>query len=93
MTLAADPRKFVFIDESATNLNMQRDYAYSPRGMPAYSPDLSPIELFFSKLKSILKACAARCLETLSAAVKQAIDATTLSDIMGWFRESGYPAH
>lgn len=178
MTLACDPRKFVFIDESATDLNMQRDYAYAPRGvpayvigdkrqgehislisslsldgvrssllikgsvdtnmflhyvrhellpslqagqivimdncpihakarieellepkgvrlwmLPAYSPDLSPIELFFAKLKSFLKASAARCLETLSVAVKQAIDSTTLSDIMGWFRECGYPAH
>lgn len=36
MTLACDPRKFVFIDESATDLNMQRDYAYAPRGVPAY---------------------------------------------------------
>lgn len=177
MTLGYDPRKFVFIDESATYLNMQRDYAWSPQGMPAYvfgdkrqgehisllsslsldgvtssllvkgsvdtsvflhyvapvspslqagqivimdncpihakarveallepkgvqlwmlppySPDLSPIEFFFSKLKSFLKACAARSLETLSIAVKQAIDATSLSDIMGWFRECGYPAH
>ena len=61
--------------------------------LPAYSPDLSPIELFFSKLKSILKACAARSLETLSLAVKKAADATSLSNIMGWYRECGYLAH
>lgn len=61
--------------------------------LPAYSPDLSPIELFFSKLKALLRAYAARSLGALSLAVKTAADTTSLRDIMGWFRECGYLAH
>ena len=33
--------------------------------IPPYSPDLNPIELAFSKLKSLLRKAAARTLDTL----------------------------
>lgn len=61
--------------------------------LPAYSPDLSPIENAFSKLKPLLKASAASCLNTLSLAVQKATNSISLADILGWFRLCGYSAH
>ena len=61
--------------------------------LPAYSPDLSPIEQAFAKIKPILKTFSAQCLEDLSMALKQAIDSISLADIIGWFRDCGYRAH
>ena len=61
--------------------------------LPPYSPDLSPIENAFSKLKSILKSLAATCLDSLSLAVRQAFDAISLQDILAWFDLCGYPTH
>ena len=37
--------------------------------LPAYSPDLNPIEKFFSKLKAVLRKAAARSLESLWATI------------------------
>jgi len=61
--------------------------------LPAYSPDLSPIENAFSKLKTILKSLGASCLDSLSLAVHQAMNSISLADIIAWFRLCGYPAH
>lgn len=61
--------------------------------LPPYSPDLSPIENAFSKLKSILKGLGATCLDSLSLAVRKALDAISLQDILAWFDLCGYPAH
>jgi transposase len=35
--------------------------------LPPYSPDLNPIEQFFSKLKTVLRKAAARSIESLWA--------------------------
>ena len=61
--------------------------------LPTYSPDLSPIEQAFAKIKTILKSLAAQSPEALSMAVKQAIDSIALKDIIGCFRDCGYEAH
>jgi transposase len=39
----------------------------SPRFLPPYSPDFSPIEMAFAKLKTLLRAAAARTIPDLSA--------------------------
>lgn len=57
---------------------------------PAYSPDFSPIEEAFSKIKSYLKMKAARTKETLLLAMAEAIQTITPSDIHGWFAHCGY---
>jgi len=36
--------------------------------LPTYSPDLSPIEMFWSKVKSILRSIAPRTIDELHAA-------------------------
>lgn len=58
--------------------------------LPPYSPDLSPIENAFSKIKAILRAIGARTVRALMAALKKAFAAITLEDILGWFMHCGY---
>lgn len=58
--------------------------------LPAYSPDLSPIELAFNQIKQLLKKASAQSFSSLSNAIKEAIDSITLSDILAWFRLCGY---
>jgi transposase len=58
--------------------------------LPAYSPDLSPIEEAFSKLKALVKAAAARTRATLDAAIAAALNAITPADAAGWFTHAGY---
>src|SRR5215212_10884166 len=59
--------------------------------LPAYSPDLSPIEEAFSKIKTLVKAAAARNRAALDAAIAAALDAVTAADVAGWFSHAGYP--
>jgi transposase len=58
--------------------------------LPAYSPDLSPIEEAFSKLKTLIKAAAARTRAALDAAIATALDVVTAADAAGWFSHAGY---
>ncbi len=58
--------------------------------LPAYSPDLSPIEEAFSKAKALLRA-AARTREALFEAIGRALRAVTAADARGWFAHCGYP--
>jgi transposase len=60
--------------------------------LPSYSPDLSPIEEAFSKLKAFLRRVGARTSETLQEALGQALLTITSQDAKGWFCHCGYPA-
>src|SRR5262249_48674825 len=55
--------------------------------LPVYSPDLTPIGELFSKTKEYLRKVAARTTETVSAALYEALDGVTHSDILGWFSD------
>jgi transposase len=59
--------------------------------LPAYSPDFSPIEEAFSKIKSVLRSIGARTREDLQDAITYACTTVTPSDAIGWFRHCGYP--
>ena len=59
--------------------------------LPAYSPDLNPIEEAFSKVKGLLRTAAARTHEALVAAIWAALAAITPSDARGYFSHCGYP--
>jgi len=61
--------------------------------LPPYSPDYSPIESCWSKLKAILRKAKARTRETLDEALTQAIEHITQSDAKGWFNLCGYAVH
>jgi transposase len=58
--------------------------------LPAYSPDLSPVEEAFSKIKTVVKAAAARTRAALDAAIAAALAAVTAGDAAGWFAHAGY---
>ena len=55
--------------------------------LPVYSPDLTPIEEMFSKIKSHLRTAAARTTDTVITAMGAALDRVTQSDILGWFHD------
>lgn len=58
--------------------------------LPPYSPDFSPIELMWSKVKTYLRKVKARTQEDLEKAIAQALETITLRDCLNWFRHCGY---
>ena len=58
--------------------------------LPAYSPDYSPIEETFSKVKAFLRRVGARTHEALQEAIGQALQTVTAQDALGWFTHCGY---
>jgi transposase len=55
-----------------------------------YSPDFSPIELMWSKIKTQMRAAKARTRMELEKAFKAALELVTESDCLGWFSHCGY---
>lgn len=60
--------------------------------LPRYSPDLSPIELCWSKLKSYLKKKAPRNNELLQLYIKEALELITIDNIKSYFYHCSYLA-
>jgi len=58
--------------------------------LPAYSPDLNPIEEAFSKVKHILRKIGARGKEALIEAMGRALEAVSAQDVLGFFAHCGY---
>ena len=58
--------------------------------LPAYSPDLNPIEKMWSKVKSLLRTAEARTPADLITAIGQALARVTPQDALGWFASCGY---
>jgi transposase len=58
--------------------------------LPPYSPDFSPIEPCWAKLKTFLRGCAARTHALLDAALTEALQTLSLEDFRGWFHHCGY---
>jgi transposase len=60
--------------------------------LPAYSPDLNPIENAYSKLKAILRKAKQRTVEGLRAALFAALDAFKPEECANFFAHCGYSA-
>jgi transposase len=58
--------------------------------LPAYSPDLNPIEKMWGKVKSCLRTAEARTQETLIEAIGTALRPVTRQDAVNWFASCGY---
>jgi transposase len=58
--------------------------------LPAYSPDLNPIEHLFAKLKALLRKAAARTQDVLWNTIGKALDAFTLAECQNYLTNSGY---
>jgi transposase len=61
--------------------------------LPPYSPDLSPIEHCWSKVKTALRQVKARTRAVLDAAIAEAMVTVSHTDAWGWFKHCGYPLH
>ena len=89
--------QIVILDNLSIHLGSRVRQAIEARGCrllfrPAYSPDFSPIEEAFSKLKTFLRRLGARTREALQEAIAQALTLITAQDSLGWFTHCGYPA-
>lgn len=58
--------------------------------LPAYSPDLNPIEKMWSKVKTALRTAEARTQPALIRAIASALASVTPQDAMNWFASCGY---
>lgn len=90
------PGQIVVMDNLQIHKGERVRQAIEARGcqvlfLPSYSPDFSPIEEAFSKLKAFLRKVGARTREDLQEALIQALGIITAQDAQGWFRHCGYP--
>jgi transposase len=58
--------------------------------LPPYSPDLSPIEQFFAKLKALLRTAARRTVDDLWNAIGSALDAFSRDECRNYSKNCGY---
>jgi len=87
--------QIVVMDNLSTHTGEKVRQAISAREcqllfLPSYSPDFSPIEEAFSKLKAFLRHVGARTPEALQEVIGQALLTITTQDALGWFRHCGY---
>jgi transposase len=86
------PGDVVVWDNLQVHKNVQVIQAIEAAGarvepLPVYSADLTPIEELFSKVKEYLRGVGARTAATVIAALGQALEQVTPSDIQGWFQD------
>lgn len=89
MTVVMDnlpAHKVVGVKEAVENAGCKLLY------LPPYSPDLNPIENYFSKFKKLLRDAAARTVDALCEAMRQAVEKFTPQEYVNYFRHCGYPA-
>ena len=58
--------------------------------LPPYSPDLNPIEMFFSKLKGLLKRAAERSIDDPWKRIGEILDTTTKLECQNFFCHARY---
>jgi len=90
------PGKIVVLDNLSAHKGDRVRALVEARGcqiwfLPPYSPDLSPIEEAFSKLKSLRRRAGARSREALEAAIADALDQISPADARAYFIHCGYP--
>ncbi len=89
------PGQVVVIDNLSAHKRERVRTVIEARGcelwfLPAYSPDLSPIEEAFSKLKALVRRAEARTRDALYDAIATALERITPADALGYFRHGGY---
>jgi transposase len=91
------PGDVVVVDNLAAHRSARARRAIEAAGcklvfLPPYSPDLSPIELAFAKLKALLRAAQERTVEGLWDFLGRALDAFSPQECGNYFRHCGYNA-
>jgi transposase len=92
------PGTSVVLDNLSAHKRERVQHRIQARGcegwyLPAYSPDVSPIEEAFAKLKNYLRRAQARTREALEQALAQALDTISAQDAAGYFAQCGYGSH
>jgi transposase len=90
-----EPGQIVILDNVGAHLPAAVRELIEARGaevlyLPAYSPDFSPIELAFAKLKALLRRIGAETHAALETAIATSLAAITEEDIRGYFEHCGY---
>jgi len=90
-----EPGTVVILDNLATHKSPKAAAVLRQRGcwmlfLPAYSPDLNPIEMAFSKLKAHLRRLGARTYDHLIQALGEICDLFDPEECWNFFRASGY---
>ena len=76
--------------KSQATLGLIRQRGAEVLFLPAYSPDLNPIEQMWSKVKNTLRSLEARTPDSLLEALGRALAAITPQDTLNWFAHCGY---
>ena len=89
------PGELVIMDNLSPHKNEQTLALIAQAGaqaqfLPAYSPDLNPIEKMWSKIKQCLRSREARTNEALLEAIALALKSVTAQDARNWFASCGY---
>lgn len=89
------PGQIVLWDNLGVHKNQQMRQLIAAQGcevrfLPPYSPDFSPIEQAFSKLKTALRQTGARTRPALEDAIADGLATITPHDASAWFRHCGY---
>ena len=89
------PGQIVVMDNLSAHSSPKVRQAIEAKGcqvrfLPSSSPDFSPIEGAFSKIKAFLRRVGARTRQDLYQALRQALEQVTAQDARGWFAHCGY---
>ena len=92
---ALNPGDVVIMDNLSSHKSEQAERVIRARGawllfLPPYSPDLNPIEMAFSKLKSHLRATAARTIDQLWKAIGNICALFSSEECSNYFAAAGY---
>jgi transposase len=92
---ALDPGTVVILDNLSTHKSQRAAEALRKRGcwflfLPAYSPDLNPIEMAFSKLKAHLRRIGARTFDALFEALGNICDMFNPDECWNFLKAAGY---
>lgn len=89
------PGQVILLDNLSAHKSVRLRELVAARGcrlcyLPSYSPDFSPIELAFAKVKAELRDAGARTREVLEAAVAQALGHISSEEACAFFRHCGF---
>ena len=78
------------VHKDALSLSLSSQSGAQALFLPASAPDLNPIEMMWSKVKTLLRSAEARSLPDLVKAIRAALGSITPQDAMNWFAHCGY---
>ena len=92
------PRDIVILDNVPFHKGARIEEIVKARGawmlfLPAYSPDLNPIEMAFSKLKTLLRKHAARTFDAITNALGDICELFSPLECRNYFKDVGIEAY